>query len=145
MTRINSAIKPHSLTDQHLLAELRELPRIFTAVKKRTDKGVSFSDVPKKFTLGAGHCKFFYDKCKFLADRHFSLRCEYIMRFNRMYDFNEERASVSGDKFNDYQITEEEKKLLIERMSERINDSNQTPRYYGKSITKQEAINILNS
>jgi len=34
MTRINIGILPHDLTDQHLLAEFRELPRIPNRVKK---------------------------------------------------------------------------------------------------------------
>ena len=54
MTRINSAIDPKNLTDQHLIAELRELPRIFTAVNKRIEKGKLFDDIPEKFTLGTG-------------------------------------------------------------------------------------------
>ena len=70
MTRINSAIDPKNLTDQHLIAELRELPRIFTAVNKRIEQGKYFNDIPKEFALGSGHVKFFYDKLKFLNLRH---------------------------------------------------------------------------
>ena len=144
MTRINSAINPKNLTDQHLIAELRELPRIFTAVKKRIENGKSFDDIPEKFTLGVGHCKFFYDKCEFLAERHINLRIEYRVRFNKQYSFNLVKYSVNEFVWKGYQPTEKEKALLVERISTRITESNQTPRYYGKSITKQQAINILN-
>ena len=55
MTRIDSAIPAKNLTAQHLIAELRELPRIFTAVNKRINQGKGFDDIPEKFTLGTGH------------------------------------------------------------------------------------------
>ncbi len=147
MTRINSAIAPKNLTDQHLLAELRELPRIFTAVNKRIEKGQGFNDIPKKFTLGTGHCKFFYDKLTFLEFRYMYLKLEYENRFNKKYlhkifiTFNEYEECVS----NNYQPTQEEAQLLIDRISTRITESNQTPRYYGEKITKEKAIEILKS
>jgi len=99
MTRINLAIQPKQLTDQHLLAELRELPRIFTAVKNRIASGKSFNDIPKNFTLGTGHVKFFYDKCGFLDKRHHSLRLEYFDRFKKHYDFEYSRISSIPDMF----------------------------------------------
>lgn len=44
----------------------------------------------------------------------------------------------------DYIPTEFDKKLLIDRISERINNSRKTYfHYYGKQITKNEAIEIL--
>jgi hypothetical protein len=45
---------------------------------------------------------------------------------------------------NNHIPTEKEKQLLIERISTRINESNQIPRYYGEKITKEQAIKILN-
>ena len=87
MTRINSAINPSNLIDQHLIAELRELPRIFTAVKKRLENNIPFDDIPNKFTLGAGHCKFFYNKTAFLYERHISLRFQYELRFNNVWQY----------------------------------------------------------
>lgn len=144
MTRINSAISPKSLTDQHLLAELRELPRIFTAVLNRVRSNKSFNDIPSKFTLGNGHVKFFYDKCKFLDERHKSLRQEYFERYNKDYNFDYLRISdIPDNLFRDYNPTPEEKKLLIERISTRILNSNQIPRYYGKAIEKEIAVNLL--
>lgn len=146
MTRINSAIPPQNLTDQHLLAELRELPRIFTAVSKRIEQGKGFDDIPNKFTLGTGHCKFFYDKCEFLIDRHIKLRYEYQTRFIKQYDFDPNRYRVyfKEDK-QFYKSTQEERELLIDRISTRITESKQVPRYCGQSITKERAIEILKS
>lgn len=143
MTRINSAILPNNLTDQHLIAELRELPRIFTAVKKRIEGGISLDDIPKEFTLGTGHMKFFYNKCGFLADRHVLLRIEFMKRYKHQYDFDPNKSSVPDSVFKDYKPTESEKQLLIERISTRLSESKQIPLYYGKKITKEDAINIL--
>jgi len=46
--------------------------------------------------------------------------------------------------YKNYVPTDADKKLLIERITIRITESKQTPYYYGKKITKEEAINILN-
>lgn len=144
MTRINSAISPKFLTDQHLLAELRELPRIFTAVKNRLSLDKDFNDIPKKFTLGSGHVKFFYDKCQFLSNRHHSLRLEYFDRYKKHYEFDYHRISSIPDKFfGDYESTDNEKQLLVDRISTRIINSKQIPRYYGKAISKEMAVNML--
>ena len=144
MTRINSAISPKSLTDQHLLAELRELPRIFTAVLNRVNTNKKFNDIPSKFTLGSGHVKFFYNKCKFLDERHKSLRQEYFERYNKEYNFDYLRISGIPDYlYGDHIPTPEEKNLLVDRISTRISNSNQIPRYYGKIVEKNFAISLL--
>jgi deoxyribonuclease (pyrimidine dimer) len=74
MTRIN-LIHPIFLTDQHLFAEIRELPRIFSLVRKH---GVGF--VPKNFCLGKGHVNFFRNKLNFLIHRYIELEKEYRRR-----------------------------------------------------------------
>ena len=74
MTRIN-LVNPEKLSRQHLIAEYRELPRIFNLVRKKIDKGSGPSEckIPKEYKLGAGHVTFFYDKLEFLRDRQCSL------------------------------------------------------------------------
>jgi len=153
MTRINSAINTKNLTDQHLIAELRELPRIFTAVNKRIEQNKSFDDIPNEFCLGAGHTKFFYNKLAFLDVRYLSLICEYQARYNKkgswgdMYStkfLKTNSSDYNKQLYKNYTPTQQEKQLLIDRISTRINDSNQIPRYYGEKITKEQAIQILN-
>jgi deoxyribonuclease (pyrimidine dimer) len=53
------------LTDQHLRAEYRELPRLFS----HTAKHPNLDNVPEKFCLGAGHVNFFKNKMGFLLVR----------------------------------------------------------------------------
>ena len=64
MTRIN-LINPEKLTDQHLLAEYRELPRIFWIVRKKISENKEIK-VWKKYKMLTWHFIFFYDKLLFL-------------------------------------------------------------------------------
>lgn len=61
MTRIN-CVPVEQLTDKHLVAEYRELPRISNAAKLVTD-------APTHYKMGTGHMKFFYDKGEYLRRR----------------------------------------------------------------------------
>ena len=63
MTRIN-VIPPHRLLDEHLRAEYRELPRV-SNLARALPKG----SAPSRYVLGAGPCKFFYDKTGYLSRR----------------------------------------------------------------------------
>lgn len=87
MTRIN-LVEPHHLTDKHLMAEYRELPRIFTAVLKLQEQGKTPADVdiPEHYVLGQGHMKFFYNKIGWLNRRYVDLNKELE---NRGYNLNE--------------------------------------------------------
>ena len=75
MTRIN-VIPVDELTDKHLVAEYRELPRIFKLVLDRQNKGHTPMTVkrekamPSTYTLGTGHVLFFYNKLYYLIDRY---------------------------------------------------------------------------
>lgn len=77
MTRIN-LVPPSCLSDKHLLAEYRELPRIFTAVEKIYTSGGSLKDhdIPLAYKLGTGHVKFFYNKLLWLCLRYESIFME---------------------------------------------------------------------
>lgn len=68
MTRIN-CIPVVGLHDKHLLAEYRELPRVFKLARP-------CNDAPVQYTLGAGHVKFFYDKLRFLYNRQHDIVIE---------------------------------------------------------------------
>jgi len=71
MTRINT-IDPAYLTDKHLIAEYRELPRVFALITKWVRSGCK-SPRPSQYTLGKGHVRFFYDKPSWLRARHRAL------------------------------------------------------------------------
>ena len=57
MTRINSAISVNRLTDEHLLAEHREIKRMPYCLRKAIDSG-SINKIPERFmlTISPGAC-----------------------------------------------------------------------------------------
>ena len=64
MTRIN-IIEPSELTDQHLIAEYREIFMVGSALQrslKSKNWEKTKKNLPKEFTLNAGHVKFFFNK-----------------------------------------------------------------------------------
>ena len=74
MTRIN-CIPPQQLCQQHLVAEYRELPRIFQQALKSYERGETIDDPrnPKQYTLGTGHVRFFYPRLGYLIKRQTDL------------------------------------------------------------------------
>lgn len=72
LTRIN-CVDPKLLVRQHLIAEYRELPRIFWLVQNAIKRGETAERArtlsPPAYTLGTGHCRFFYTRLSWLADR----------------------------------------------------------------------------
>ena len=81
MTRIN-CVPVEELTDKHLGAEYRELPRLFGQIQKAIERGESPDDArnPTEYKLGKGHTRFFYNKLSWLCQRHRDLVKECIKR-----------------------------------------------------------------
>ena len=146
MTRINSAIPVQCLTDEHLLAEHREIKRLPYCLQKAIESG-SINKIPEKFTLGKGHVTFFIDKQYFCICRYISIYSELKKRnFNPTY-FTINWYGVDWDNYGaDYKPTAEERALLTERITKRIMNSHKKVwHYYGKPITKEEAVELLAS
>lgn len=72
MTRIN-VIPVYELSDQHLLAEYRELPRV---IKQNLD----LTDTNIRYHLGRGHMKWARRHWKFALNRYYELFTEMIYR-----------------------------------------------------------------
>lgn len=145
MTRINSAIPVRNLTDEHLLAEHREIHRMFYYYRKAKYSG-AFNRIPQKFCLGAGHVTFFLDKFKFLQKRYEEIYGECLKRRLSVLrtDYMSWYYNVEKEHFNDYTPTEEERKLLTERILERIQKGKKKFYHYEKfRITKEQAIELL--
>lgn len=70
MTRIN-CIPPAELVGQHLVAEYRELPRVFALVRAAIMRNEQPDDPrnPLQYVLGPGHIRFFYCRLGYLARR----------------------------------------------------------------------------
>lgn len=85
MTRIN-CVPPEELSREHLLAEWKELPRVFTLAAKAYHSGRKVV-APERYTLGAGHVKFFYQRLGYCLKRFSALREEMLRRgYKPSYD-----------------------------------------------------------
>ncbi len=105
MTRINT-IDVADLTDQHLMAEYRELPMVNASLARslKSKKGLDLSRIPPKYTLNTGHVMQFYNKGKWLHDRYKSL----IEELNkRGYNINPDDRKVDWNVFTDNGLYED--------------------------------------
>lgn len=142
MTRINSSINVKLLTDEHLLAEHREIKRLPGVYKKRIESGKSLLDLPKEFTLGTGHVLFFINKGTFTLSRYIEIYNECLRRGFNVENYKQNWLCYSV--FNDYEPTENEHKLLVERITERLTNTIKINwHYYGKPISKEDAVKLL--
>lgn len=124
MTRINT-ISPAELHSVHLVAEYRELPRIFDVVLKAEQKGFTPASygIPKQFVLGTGHVKFFADKLTWCFNRFHQLVAE-MKRRNIACHFDTLDGKPMPKNplwWNDWTVTEDAQRLIRERIQERIN------------------------
>jgi len=125
VTRIN-VLPVNELNQKEIGGEWKELPRVFTLIKKRIAKGQSPSDIkaPSEYTLGTGHVLFFYTRVKFLVDRYHALAEEMLQRgyspnlemFNDIIDDVE--LSIPREWWGDYIPTQEAIDMNIARMVE---------------------------
>ena len=127
MTRVN-VLSPNVLCDSHLLAEIREITRIPNTIV--SGKAVLTGDYSNEYILGKGHVKMFYNKLKWLRNRHLSLLCEAKKRSFNVVD--RWPTSVPERLFNDWIPSQNAYKINAERILDRIPKK---PKYYGKDIT----------
>ncbi|QXN72363.1 endonuclease V [Rhodobacter phage RcSimone-Hastad] len=122
MTRIN-LVPPEELSRQHLVAEYRELPRIFALVRAAQGKGLKPANLkaPTTYVLGRGHMLFFYDKCMFLLRRQQSLIREMRRRgYDPKFDYpNDLIVGLEQHWLGDYEPTNEARALNRARIKER--------------------------
>ncbi len=124
MTRIN-LIPVEELTDQHLMAEYRELPMIARALERTlaSKTGFRLERVSDKYVLGTGHIYFFFNKVSFLIKRYYILIGE--LRF-RGFDINPETRNMYWSVFDsahpqiDWEPSEEEIEINRARINEKI-------------------------
>ncbi len=123
MTRIN-IIEPSELTDQHLIAEYREITMVPGSLKRTlvSKSGYQEKKVPKKFTLNSGHVYFFYNKGKYL-----DIRYEQLIKEMKRRGFNPDPNRKfpidifkNNDLYNDWMPTIEDQKIIRQRIKERI-------------------------
>jgi len=116
--RCNVGVPPEKLTDQHLIAEYRELPMVFGSL--RYNNFIIKSDIPETFSLGKGHMNFFKDKFVYLQNRFYLLKDEMLFRgFVPKMDFPD--ISVLDRSIrNDWEPTQEANTIIRNRIYEKI-------------------------
>lgn len=120
MTRIN-CVPVEELTGPHLVAEYRELPRVFALAAKAATRGKLSQ--PATYILGKGHMLFFYTRLEYLARRHQQLvremkRRGYKPSFEGVQ--REQFPNIPETYWNDWTPTEEALALNRQRISERL-------------------------
>jgi hypothetical protein len=126
MTRIN-CIPPSELTRQHLVAEYRELPRIFGMVLGMVERGVTSpaqAKIPPTYRMGTGHMKFFCDKLEYLVQRQRALVDEMLSRGYQPKHTDPESLRDIGipkDWYNSWSPDERALAISRARIEERLN------------------------
>lgn len=117
MTRINVGIHPSELTKAHLNAEHREIKRIPNTIKSGR---AIVRDIPETFRLGPGHVKFFYTRLGYLLDRYKSIHAECLARGMNVQDFSSAWDGIPDELMGNYTPTEEDRKIVMQRIKERL-------------------------
>ncbi|PRD58418.1 pyrimidine dimer DNA glycosylase/endonuclease V [Phyllobacterium myrsinacearum] len=123
MTRIN-CIPSSELTGPHLVAEYRELPRVFALVRAAIARGETPDDRrnPSSYTLGTGHVRFFYPRLGYLAKRQAQLVAEMRARgyAPQFADTDQLLAGFPVEWCADWQPTGEAMRINRARIAERL-------------------------
>lgn len=122
MTRIN-LVHVKELADQHLMAEYRELPRVFGAVQKHVQarKRVRDFKINSTYLLGSGHVTFFYNKLLYLQKRHIDIVNECLRRGMKIQNIEVNDISSFPVEFcQDYVPSDSEIKMSRGRLIEKL-------------------------
>lgn len=136
MTRIN-IVNPKELTDQHLIAEYREIFMVGPALQRSLRSKNGVTGIPERYTLNKGHVKFFYNKGKYLCKRYEAIKEEMIRRGMKPDPMRLFPAFHYSDKFfNDWSPVEGDFDIIRERIAKKLSEKPKWYKYYGKSIDK---------
>jgi deoxyribonuclease (pyrimidine dimer) len=123
MTRIN-VVPVIELCNKHLFAEWREMPRLVSNLDttlNRKSSNFSWDEISPEYLLGKGHVKFFFDKFKWLHNRHIEITTELI---KRGYELKKTDSSifktVDGKFYGDYNVTLEALEINRNRINIRM-------------------------
>ena len=123
MTRIN-LVNPKELTDQHLVAEYREIFMVGSSLQrsmKSKSWNKTINNIPKEFTLNKGHVTFFYNKGKYLDKRYTKLVNE-MKRRGMKPDPNRKfkKSQWPNYLYNDWKPKIKDLEIIRKRINEKI-------------------------
>lgn len=134
MTRIN-LVDPAELTDQHLVAEYREIFMVGPALQRtlKSKDGLTPEKIPEKFTLNRGHVSYFYNKGLYLHKRYRQLREEMQRRgMNPDPERKFKTWQFPPELYQDWTPSEEDKEIVRQRIRQRISERPDFYRYMGE-------------
>lgn len=140
MTRIN-LVPVQDLTDQHLMREYQELPRILGNVRKGIAAGKTPKNykIPGEYVLGTGHMTFFYDKLEFLRKRQDELIKELLNRsYNIQFVDGLDLSEFPDYWCNDYEPTVKAIELSRSRIFEKIDLKPSWYKYWGLTFIEYD-------
>ena len=116
MTRIN-VIPPSELSDQHLIAEYHELPRVIK-------QNINICNAPDCYTLGCGHMRWACRFWKFTYDRFFSI-CDEMRYRGFAVNFDPAGLRIYTERFRnrngEYIVSDKDVELNRARIREKYN------------------------
>jgi hypothetical protein len=141
MSRINLGIDPKNLTNEHLLAEHREIKRICDVYKKIKCSN-RIVNIPDKFCLGKGHIMYFVYKPETTYYRFIQIHNECLNRNFIVEDYSKNWNVYNKvlDNDNIIENTKDGIELLKIRIKERLLNSNKKYWHYNK-----QKINAINA
>ena len=142
MTRIN-IIPVSELTDQHLIAEYREITMVPAALTRTLNSKSGFikKKIPDRFTLNTGHVYFFYDKGLYLYNRYDNIVEEMILRgFNPDLKRIFPKDIFPFELFNDWTPNIEDQELVRDRIKEKIA---MKPNWYRKTSVRSKVNKVI--
>jgi len=124
VTRIN-VVDPRDLTDEHLFAEWRELPRVFSLAAASP----AGRPVPAAYTLGTGHMLFFLPRLGWLGRRHAALTVELLSR-----GYNLAARDPLPTDGGDWTPDDQARSVNVARLCERVAGARRTLHYRGRPV-----------
>ena len=141
MVRVN-IINPKNLTDQHLIAEYKEIIMLIGYVKN--NPGTSLDKIPKHYLLGSGHILFFKNKLGYLKNRFNKIKKEMKKRgFKANRNINISQFSEKLKK--DWHASEKDKKIIKKRLIQRVKLKPKWYNYYRKNKPLKFYVDLINN
>lgn len=119
--RIN-VINPKYLTDQHLVAEYREMKMItyYYVKSANTKNGIDESKISERYTLNKGHAYMWYNKFGYI-DKRFKAICQEMRNRGNKCDYDKLNYTGIPEKaFGDFIPNEDDVRIILDRILERI-------------------------
>jgi deoxyribonuclease (pyrimidine dimer) len=133
MTRIN-LVPPQLLSNQHLIAEHKEILQLNGQFKKSLNNKKGIYDFPKNFKLNKGHVKFFYSRGKYLHKRFELIQEELSRRGYESKSIFDNSLYVENNMYNDWEPKLIDYLIILQRLFEKLETKKSYYKYKDKDF-----------